>query len=50
MALIDAVVRLIPGIMGNADLGIAESFAEGLLEDPHLQGRRSGRAGRSLRR
>ena len=35
MALIDAVVRLIPGIMGNADSGIAESFAEGLLEYPH---------------
>ncbi len=35
MALIDAVVRLIPGIMGNADSGIAESFAGGLLEYPH---------------
>jgi len=34
MALIDAVVRLIPGIMGNADSGVAESFAEGLLEYP----------------
>ncbi len=35
MAVVDAVVRLIPGIMGNADSGIAESFAEGLLEYPH---------------
>jgi tRNA (guanine37-N1)-methyltransferase len=35
MALIDAVVRLLPGIMGNAESGIAESFAEGLLEYPH---------------
>ncbi len=35
MALIDAVVRLLPGIMGNADSGTSESFAEGLLEYPH---------------
>ncbi len=35
MALLDAVVRLIPGIMGNADSGVAESFAGGLLEYPH---------------
>ena len=35
MALIDAVVRLIPGIMGNAESGRSESFAEGLLEYPH---------------
>ncbi len=35
MALIDAVVRLLPGIMGNAQSGLAESFAEGLLEYPH---------------
>ncbi len=34
MALIDAVVRLIPGIMGNADSAASESFAEGLLEYP----------------
>ena len=35
MALIDAVVRLLPGIMGNAEFGDSESFAEGLLEYPH---------------
>ena len=34
MALLDAVVRLIPGIMGNAQSGLSESFAEGLLEYP----------------
>ena len=34
MALLDAVVRLLPGIMGNAQSGVAESFAEGLLEYP----------------
>ncbi len=34
MALIDAVVRLLPGIMGNVESGVAESFAEGLLEYP----------------
>ncbi len=35
MALLDAVVRLLPGIMGNAESGTSESFAEGLLEYPH---------------
>ena len=35
LALLDAVVRLLPGIMGNADSGKSESFAEGLLEYPH---------------
>jgi tRNA (guanine37-N1)-methyltransferase len=35
MALIDAVVRLLPGIMGNAESGTSESFAGGLLEYPH---------------
>ena len=35
MAILDAVVRLLPGVMGNALSGAAESFAEGLLEYPH---------------
>jgi tRNA (guanine37-N1)-methyltransferase len=35
MALIDACVRLLPGVMGTVDSGIEESFAEGLLEYPH---------------
>jgi len=35
MALIDACVRLLPGVMGHAASGTEESFAEGLLEYPH---------------
>ncbi|MGB7076965.1 MAG: tRNA (guanosine(37)-N1)-methyltransferase TrmD [Xanthobacteraceae bacterium] len=35
MALIDACVRLIPGVMGAAASGTEESFAESLLEYPH---------------
>jgi tRNA (guanine37-N1)-methyltransferase len=34
MALIDACVRLLPGVMGAAASGAEESFAEGLLEYP----------------
>ncbi len=35
MALIDACVRLLPGVMGAADSGVEESFTDGLLEYPH---------------
>jgi len=35
MVLIDACVRLIPGVMGKAVSATEESFAEGLLEYPH---------------
>jgi tRNA (guanine37-N1)-methyltransferase len=35
MALIDATVRLIGGVLGNADSTVEESFAGGLLEFPH---------------
>lgn len=35
MALIDATVRLIPRVLGNATSVIEESFAGGLLEAPH---------------
>ncbi|QDP18750.1 tRNA (guanosine(37)-N1)-methyltransferase TrmD [Sphingomonas xanthus] len=35
MALLDACVRLLPGIMGAASSGEEESFEEGLLEYPH---------------
>lgn len=36
LCLIDAVVRLLPGVMGNADSAGEESFGEpGLLEYPH---------------
>ena len=34
MALIDACVRLLPGVMGAAASGDEESFADGLLEYP----------------
>ena len=34
MAVLDAVIRLLPGVMGNAASGRSESFAEGLLEYP----------------
>ncbi len=35
MALIDACVRLLPGVMGDAQSGEDESFAGSLLEYPH---------------
>jgi tRNA (guanine37-N1)-methyltransferase len=35
LALIDACVRLLPGVMGQAASVAEESFAEGLLEYPH---------------
>lgn len=35
IALIDACVRLLPGVMGAAESGEEESFEEGLLEYPH---------------
>jgi tRNA (guanine37-N1)-methyltransferase len=34
LALIDACVRLVPGVMGKEASGVEESFAEGLLEYP----------------
>lgn len=34
LALIDACVRLIPGVMGKEASGVEESFAQGLLEYP----------------
>ena len=35
MVLLDAVVRLLPGVMGNAESGEHESHENGLLEHPH---------------
>ena len=35
MVLIDACVRLLPGVMGKEASGAEESFADGLLEYPH---------------
>ncbi|WP_376092676.1 tRNA (guanosine(37)-N1)-methyltransferase TrmD [Roseomonas sp. CCTCC AB2023176] len=46
MVLLDACVRLIPGVMGASESGVEESFSDGLLEYPHYtrpaewQGRR----------
>jgi tRNA (guanine37-N1)-methyltransferase len=34
-ALIDACVRLLPGVMGKEQSGVEESFESGLLEYPH---------------
>lgn len=36
MAVIDAVVRLVPGVLGCGDSGTEESFSEGLLEYPQF--------------
>ena len=35
LTLLDAIVRLIPGVMGNEASGANESFEGGLLEHPH---------------
>lgn len=36
MILLDAIVRLLPGVMGNEASGAFESFENGLLEYPHF--------------
>ncbi|QLF68802.1 tRNA (guanosine(37)-N1)-methyltransferase TrmD [Peteryoungia desertarenae] len=35
LTLLDAVVRILPGVMGNQLSGVHESFEDGLLEHPH---------------
>ena len=35
MVVIDSVVRLIPGVLGNEDSPVQDSFSTGLLEHPH---------------
>lgn len=35
MVIIDSVVRLLPGVLGNEDSAIEDSFSTGLLEHPH---------------
>lgn len=35
LTLLDAVVRILPGVMGNDQSGVHESFEGGLLEHPH---------------
>lgn len=34
MVLLDAIIRLLPGVMGNSESGLFESFENGLLEHP----------------
>jgi tRNA (guanine37-N1)-methyltransferase len=35
MVLLDAIIRLLPGVMGAAESALEESFSDGLLEYPH---------------
>ena len=35
MILLDAIIRVLPGVMGNPESGTHESFENGLLEHPH---------------
>lgn len=35
MVMIDAIIRLIPGVLGNKESAIEDSFSTGLLEHPH---------------
>lgn len=35
-AMVDAAARLVPGVLGNAESALEESFADGLLEHPHF--------------
>ena len=47
MALLDACVRLLPGVMGKPESGAEESFADGLWNIHIIPARSSGRIGRS---
>ena len=49
MALIDACVRLLPGVMGKAEFGADESFSDGLLEYPQYTRPQASRGCRSRR-
>jgi tRNA (guanine37-N1)-methyltransferase len=35
LTILDSIIRLLPGVMGNAHSGTNESFEHGLLEHPH---------------
>lgn len=35
MAVIDAVTRLLPGVLGDAESAVQDSFSDGLLDHPH---------------
>ncbi len=49
MILLDAIVRVLPGVMGNEQSGVHESFESGLLEHPHYTRPPSSRVGKSPR-
>jgi tRNA (guanine37-N1)-methyltransferase len=35
LIVLDAVARLVPGVLGNSESSVTESFEAGLLEHPH---------------
>lgn len=35
MVMIDAIARLVPGVLGNSNSALTDSFTDGLLEHPH---------------
>ncbi len=35
MVMIDSIVRLLPGVLGNGASAVTDSFSEGLIEHPH---------------
>lgn len=35
MVMIDAIARLVPGVLGNSNSAVTDSFSDGLLEHPH---------------
>jgi len=35
LVIVEAVARLVPGVLGNADSALEDSFSHGLLEHPH---------------
>jgi tRNA (guanine37-N1)-methyltransferase len=47
MVILDACVRLLPGVMGAASSGEEESFEQGLLEYPHYTRPVNGKGARS---
>ncbi len=36
LVVLDAIIRLLPGVMGKQESGMEESFEDGLLEHPHF--------------
>lgn len=42
MVMIDAIARLVPGVLHNGESAQTESFGDGLLEYPSIPGRRAG--------